>query len=42
MVTRLLELAHTIDRNRIKPGIAEATAPCCVMPERLLIRDRDD
>jgi len=43
MVTRLLALAQTIDRNRIKPGIAEATrALLRRMPERLLVRDRDD
>ncbi len=43
MVRRLLDLAGTSDRNRIKPGIAEATrALLRRMPERLLVRDRGD
>ncbi|NYD91147.1 cysteine protease StiP domain-containing protein [Sphingomonas melonis] len=43
MVARLLVLARTADRNRIKPGIAEATrALLRRMPERLLVRDHDD
>ncbi|MGP7795523.1 cysteine protease StiP domain-containing protein [Sphingomonas sp. CLY1604] len=43
MVARLLILAQTADRNRIKPGIAEATrALLRRMPERLLVRDRED
>lgn len=43
MVTRLLASVQTADRNRIKPGIAEATrALLRRMPERLLVRDRDD
>lgn len=43
MVARLLVLAQTGDRNRIKPGIAEATrALLRRMPERLLVRDRGD
>ncbi len=43
MVARLLALAGTNDRNRIKPGIAEATrALLRRVPERLLVRDRAD
>lgn len=43
MMTTLLARARTSDRNRIKPGIAEATrALLRRMPERLLVRDRDD
>ncbi len=43
MLRRLLDLTQTHDRNRIKPGIAEATrALLRRMPERLLIRDRAD
>jgi hypothetical protein len=39
----LLHLAGTSDRNRIKPGIAEATrALLRRMPERLLVRDPED
>ncbi|KQM19763.1 cysteine protease StiP domain-containing protein [Novosphingobium sp. Leaf2] len=43
MLQTLLADAGTSDRNRIKPGIAEATrALLRRMPERLLIRDRQD
>ncbi len=43
MVQQLLESAGTRDRNRIKPGIAEATrALLRRMPERLLVRDTAD
>ena len=43
MVERLLASTGTGDRNRIKPGIAEATrALLRRVPDRLLIRDRDD
>ena len=43
MVEALLSQAGTHDRNRIKPGIAEATrALLRRMPERLLVRDRQD
>jgi hypothetical protein len=43
MVARLLVEAGISDRNRIKPGIAEATrALLRRMPERLLVRDRAD
>lgn len=43
VVERLLDLAGTRDRNRIKPGIAEATrALLRRMPERLLVRDPED
>ncbi|SEJ12193.1 PELOTA RNA binding domain-containing protein [Sphingobium sp. AP50] len=43
MVEALLAKTGSRDRNRIKPGIAEATrALLRRMPERLLIRDRDD
>jgi len=42
-VTRLLDLAGTRDRNRIKPGIAEATrALLRRVPNRLLVRDLAD
>ena len=43
MVEALLRQAGTRDRNRIKPGIAEATrALLRRMPERLLVRDPHD
>jgi hypothetical protein len=43
MLQTLLAKAQTTDRNRIKPGIAEATrALLRRMPERLLVRDRED
>lgn len=43
MIEALLDHAGTRDRNRIKPGIAEATrALLRRMPERLLVRDRGD
>lgn len=43
MIGRLLDVARTHDRNRIKPGIAEATrALLRRMPERLLVRDPAD
>ncbi|MFC4256245.1 hypothetical protein GRI97_11055 [Altererythrobacter xixiisoli] len=43
MLETLLKQAETGDRNRIKPGIAEATrALLRRMPERLLIRDPQD
>lgn len=43
MLERLLARAGTRDRNRIKPGIAEATrALLRRMPERLLVRDPND
>jgi len=43
MMAALLAHAGTQDRNRIKPGIAEATrALLRRMPERLLVRDRGD
>jgi len=43
MLETLLANAGTRDRNRIKPGIAEATrALLRRMPERLLVRDRED
>jgi len=43
MMTALLAHGGTRDRNRIKPGIAEATrALLRRMPERLLVRDRGD
>lgn len=43
MLETLLTTAGTRDRNRIKPGIAEATrALLRRMPERLLVRDRQD
>lgn len=43
MLERLLAQAGTTDRNRIKPGIAEATrALLRRMPERLLVRDPQD
>lgn len=43
MLQHLLERAQTHDRNRIKPGIAEATrALLRRLPERLLIRDAAD
>lgn len=43
MLETLLTKAGTTDRNRIKPGIAEATrALLRRMPERLLVRDRED
>ncbi|MDE8652323.1 cysteine protease StiP domain-containing protein [Novosphingobium album (ex Liu et al. 2023)] len=43
MVQALLARAGTRDRNRIKPGIAEATrALLRRMPERLLVRDPQD
>lgn len=43
MVRHLMELAGTTDRNRIKPGIAEATrALLRRMPDRVLVRDFAD
>lgn len=43
MMLRMLDLAGTRDRNRIKPGIAEATrALLRRLPERVLVRDRSD
>lgn len=43
MLETLLAQTGTSDRNRIKPGIAEATrALLRRMPERLLVRDRQD
>ena len=43
LVTELLSRAGTDDRNRIKPGIAEATrALLRRVPDRLLVRDMDD
>lgn len=43
MVEHMLALAGTRDRNRIKPGIAEATrALLRRLPDRLLVRDRAD
>ena len=43
MMEALLERSGTRDRNRIKPGIAEATrALLRRMPERLLVRDPGD
>lgn len=43
MLQTLLAKAGTADRNRIKPGIAEATrALLRRMPERLLVRDPQD
>lgn len=43
MVEHMLALADTRDRNRIKPGIAEATrALLRRLPDRLLVRDRTD
>jgi hypothetical protein len=43
LVEALLIRAGTRDRNRIKPGIAEATrALLRRLPERLLVRDADD
>lgn len=43
MLEELLERSGTRDRNRIKPGIAEATrALLRRMPERLLVRDGND
>lgn len=43
MVDRLMHDAGLVDRNRIKPGVAEATrAVLRRVPDRLLIRDRAD
>lgn len=43
MLARLLEETGTSDRNRIKPGIAEATrAVLRRVPERVLVRDAAD
>jgi hypothetical protein len=43
MISELRELTGATDRNRIKPGIAEATrALLRRIPDRLFLRDRDD
>jgi len=43
LVTELMTLSGTHDRNRIKPGIAEATrALLRRLPDRLFVRDFDD
>jgi hypothetical protein len=43
LVSSMLSLAGTSDRNRVKPGIAEATrAVLRRVPDRVLVRDRDD
>lgn len=43
LVNRLLTITKTGDRNRIKPGIAEATrALLRRVPEHLFVRDRSD
>jgi hypothetical protein len=43
LMARLMRDHGVADRNRIKPGIAEATrAVLRRLPERLLVRDRDD
>ena len=43
LMARLMRGHDVADRNRIKPGIAEATrAVLRRLPERLLVRDRDD
>jgi len=43
LVAAMLEVSGTADRNRIKPGIAEATrALLRRVPDRVLVRDRDD
>lgn len=43
LMARLMRDHDVADRNRIKPGIAEATrAVLRRLPERLLVRDRDD
>jgi Phosphoribosyl transferase (PRTase)/PELOTA RNA binding domain len=43
LMARLMQGHDVADRNRIKPGIAEATrAVLRRLPERLLVRDRED
>lgn len=43
LMARLMQGHDVADRNRIKPGIAEATrAVLRRLPDRLLVRDRDD